>query len=55
MLHAHGVLSDREDKTIAGHIKDLTAGATVELFVHRMQQPLKRQLDPEVGLQTLDL
>ena len=55
MLHAHGVLSDREYKAIAGHIKDLVAGATVELFVHRSYQPLRRTLDPEVGLQTLDL
>lgn len=55
MLHAHGVLSDSEYKTVAGHIKDLVAGATVELFIHRMQQPLKRKLDPAVGLQTFDL
>ena len=55
MLHAHGVLSDQNYNTIGGHIKDLIAGATVELFVHRTSQPLRRKLDPEVGLQTFDL
>jgi hypothetical protein len=55
MLHAHGVLSDREYKTIAGHIKDFVAGATVELFIHRTYKPLQRSLDKDVGLQTLDL
>jgi predicted DNA-binding protein with PD1-like motif len=55
MLHAHGVLSDQSYSTIGGHIKDLVAGATVELFIHRTFQPLHRKLDPEVGPQTLDL
>jgi len=55
MLHAHGVLSDQNYSTIGGHIKDLVAGATVELFIHRTFQPLHRKLDPGVGLQTFDL
>jgi predicted DNA-binding protein with PD1-like motif len=55
VLHAHGVFSDRDYKTIGGHIKDLIAGATVELFVHRSYEPLRRRLDPEVGLQTFDV
>jgi hypothetical protein len=55
MPHFHAVLSDRQLQTIGGHLKDLVAGATVELFVHRAYQPLRRKADPEVGLQTLDL
>lgn len=55
MFHLHGVLADREYKTIGGHVKDLTCGATLELFVHRAYQPTKRKLDIEIGLQTLDL
>ncbi|HSD56077.1 MAG TPA: PPC domain-containing DNA-binding protein [Candidatus Saccharimonadales bacterium] len=55
MLHAHGVFGDREYSTVAGHIKDMIAGATVELFVHRSNRSLSRKLDPEVGLQTLNL
>ncbi|MEK7152758.1 MAG: PPC domain-containing DNA-binding protein [Patescibacteria group bacterium] len=55
MYHLHGVLSDRQYQTVGGHIRDLVAGGTVELFVHRAYQPMKRKLDPAVGLQTLDL
>jgi predicted DNA-binding protein with PD1-like motif len=55
MFHLHGVLSDREFQTVGGHVKDLVAGATVELFVHRTWKPLGRTLDREIGLQTLDL
>lgn len=55
MFHLHGVLSDEDYQTVGGHVKDLTAGATVELFVHRAYQPTKRKLDESVGLKTLDL
>lgn len=55
VFHLHGVLSDEEYRTVGGHIQDLTAGATVELFVHRAYQPTKRKLDESVGLNTLDL
>lgn len=55
MLHAHGVVADESYQTLGGHIKDLVAGATVELFIHRSYQPLRRKIDPEVGLQTFDL
>jgi predicted DNA-binding protein with PD1-like motif len=55
MFHLHGTFADKDFKAIGGHIKDLTVAATVELFVHRTQQPLKRKTDPQVGLQTLDL
>jgi predicted DNA-binding protein with PD1-like motif len=53
--HLHGVFSDRDFRTVGGHIKDLTAAATIELFAHRTYQPIHRKMDPEVGLQTLDL
>jgi predicted DNA-binding protein with PD1-like motif len=55
VFHLHGVLSDRQFQTVGGHVKDLIAGATVELFVHRAYQPVRRKIDPEVGLETLDL
>ena len=55
MLHAHCVIADQDYQTVGGHIKDLVAGATVELFVHRTFKPLHRKLDDEVGLQTFDL
>lgn len=55
MFHLHGVLSGDDFQTIGGHVKDLTAGATVELFIHRAYQPTKRKLDETTGLKTLDL
>lgn len=55
MFHLHGVLGDREYQTVGGHVKELVAGATLELFVHRTWKPLARKKDSEVGLQTLDL
>ena len=55
VFHLHGILGDETFQTIGGHIKDLTAGATVELFVHRAYQSTKRKMDETVGLKTLDL
>ena len=55
VFHIHGTFGDREYKTYSGHVKDLTAAATVELFIHRAYQPTKRKTDPDVGLPTLDI
>lgn len=55
VFHLHGVFGDHEYKTLSGHVKDLIAAATVELFIHRAYKPTKRKTDPEVGLATLDL
>jgi predicted DNA-binding protein with PD1-like motif len=55
MFHLHGVLSDQSFQTVGGHVKDLVAGGTVELFIHRSYQPMQRKTDPDVGLQVLDL
>lgn len=55
MFHLHGVFADDECQTVGGHVKDLVAGATLELFVHRAYQPTHRTLDEETGLQLLDL
>ncbi len=53
--HLHGAFADSEYQTVGGHVKDFVAGATVELFVHRLQQPAHRKFDDSVGLQLLDL
>jgi uncharacterized protein len=55
VMHMHGVFGDRQYDTIGGHIKDLVAGGTVELFVHRSYRPIRRALDPKTGLHKLDL
>lgn len=55
MFHLHGVFADDEYGTVGGHVRDLTVGATLELFVHRTYVPLKRAYDGETCLQLLSL
>jgi len=55
VFHLHGVLAGDDYQTVGGHIKDLIAGATLELFVHRSYQPIHRKHDETTGLQLLDL
>ncbi|MGH7196718.1 MAG: PPC domain-containing DNA-binding protein [Candidatus Saccharimonadales bacterium] len=55
MFHLHGAFGDENYQTVSGHVKDFVAGATVELFVHRSYQPLKRKHDDETGLKVLDV
>lgn len=55
IFHLHGVLADDRFQTVGGHVKDLVAGATVELFVHRAYQPTKRKMESSVGIKVLDL
>lgn len=55
IFHLHGTFAGRDFKAIGGHVKDLTAGATVEVFIHRAFKPVKRTHNDASGLQTLDL
>lgn len=55
MFHLHGTFSGPDFKTIGGHVKDLVAGGTIELFVHRTYKPLLRKPDTETGLSLLDI
>ena len=53
--HLHGVFADEQYRTVGGHVRDLVAGATVELFVHRSFRPVRRTFDGATGLALLDL
>lgn len=55
MYHLHGVFASSDYTTTGGHVKDLIAAATVELFIHRSHQPMHRRNDEATGLQLLDL
>lgn len=55
MAHIHGTFGDAQYQLIGGHVKDFVAGATVEVFVHRFDTPLKRAQDDTIGLQLLDM
>ncbi|HSW80702.1 MAG TPA: PPC domain-containing DNA-binding protein [Candidatus Saccharimonadales bacterium] len=54
MWHLHGAFADSDYQTVGGHVKDFTAGATVELFVHRLQKPAHRKHHDATGLQILN-
>lgn len=55
--HVHASLSDRNFAGYGGHVKELIAGATVEVFLHaRFEgEKLERVHDDEVGLKLLNL
>ncbi|HEX6461725.1 MAG TPA: PPC domain-containing DNA-binding protein [Candidatus Saccharimonadales bacterium] len=53
VFHLHTVLADENYQTIGGHVKDLVAGATLEIFVHQSQHPLLRKMNTQAGLPTL--
>ena len=55
MFHLHGVFADDTYQTVGGHVKDLVAGATIELFIHSTYRPMRRKRDDDTGLQLLDL
>jgi uncharacterized protein len=55
VLHVHGVLGDGQYQTVGGHVQDLVAGATLELFIHCAYQPTKRKFNQGVGLPLLDV
>lgn len=55
VFHLHGTFAGRDFKTVGGHVKDLVAGATVEIFIHSSFKSVKRTQDDASGLKTLDL
>lgn len=57
MGHLHGTFANQEYQVFGGHIKDLTVGATLEVFVYCLGQNtvLTRTFDPQIGLPLLDL
>lgn len=56
VFHLHATLSDEEFNAFGGHVKDLTVGGTLEIFIHRTDDmPLTRKQNTEVGLALLEL
>lgn len=55
--HVHASLSNREFAAFGGHVKELTAGATVEVFLHTRfkDEKLERVHDDEIGLKLLNI
>jgi len=55
IIHAHGVLSDPDNKTISGHIFGIKIAATVEIYLVPLKSGLERKFDEETGLKLLEI
>ncbi|HXK41058.1 MAG TPA: PPC domain-containing DNA-binding protein [Candidatus Paceibacterota bacterium] len=55
ILHLHGIFCGADYGTIGGHIQKLIANATVEVFIHKLNERLERKRDLKTGLNLLDV
>lgn len=55
VVHAHAVLAGPDLVARGGHLWKGTVSVTVELYVTPSAAPVRRVLDPEVGLKLMDL
>lgn len=51
--HIHGVFSDKDMSTVAGHVKFLQVGLTCEILLTPLEQSYGRKHDDETGLKLL--
>ncbi|MBF7095945.1 PPC domain-containing DNA-binding protein [Alkalibacter mobilis] len=49
-LHMHVNLSDIENTGFGGHLNNAYVSATVEIFIEAIDGLVKREFDPEIGL-----
>ena len=49
-IHLHAALADQQNKTHAGHVIEITIGATCEMFVRLLPGTVTRKKDEAVGL-----
>src|SRR3989344_9305603 len=53
VYHLHGSFSGQDFKSYGGHVHKLIANATVEVFIRRIEKPMVREYNSEVGLNLL--
>jgi len=53
IIHLHGVFSDREFKTMAGHVKSAIISAAGEVSLIQLNGMLNRSMNDEIGLPLL--
>lgn len=54
-LHVHATFGDLNGTVIGGHLNEAVVSATCELFIRRLDGRIGRRLDPETGLNILDI
>ena len=53
-LHIHLTISDENQNTLGGHLKEAVVGGTLELRVETFDQEINRVKDDDTGLDLLD-
>ena len=53
VIHAHGSFAGSDFIVFGGHVKELTVGATCELFLTGFDGKIERSFDEDVGLHVL--
>lgn len=55
ITHIHGIYSDKNFETIAGHVDRAVVSATCEILLTTFENKISRQKSEEIGLNLLDL
>jgi hypothetical protein len=50
----HAILGRRDGSTVGGHVWELNANPTVEIFLTANATPLAKRPDPDSGLKLID-
>ena len=54
-LHLHVTLARRDLSLFGGHLQELIASPTIELWAQPEEQPVQRHFDPDVGMAVMQL
>lgn len=53
IIHAHGVFSDKDMQTVAGHVNTMKVSAACEVFLIKLDGKIEREFDETTGLKLL--
>ena len=54
IVHMHAILGRRDGSTVGGHVWELNANPTVEVFLTANTAPLAKRPDPSSGIKLID-
>lgn len=53
VAHMHGTFVNKKLEALAGHVLAVKVSATCEMLLTKFGSPMKRKLDPEIGIKLL--
>lgn len=53
-IHLHGIFTDTDNRAFGGHVKEMTVGITLEIFLHPLPGVTRRSYDERSGLYLID-